>query len=77
MAQAEAKTAPLSDEDREIVRLLARMIWVSTQRAAGNEAESSSPEMQKAWEEAKTEMLKIANMTIRRLDARGIALVQK
>lgn len=77
MAQAEAKTAPLSEGERENVRLLARMIWVSQQRAAGNETESASPEMQKAWEEAKTEMLKIASMTIRRLDARGIALVQK
>jgi hypothetical protein len=76
LAQAEEKNAPLSDEEREATRLLARMMWISTQRVNGNEAESSSPEMQKAWDEAKAEMLRVARMTIRRLEDRGIKLVQ-
>lgn len=76
MAQAEATNAPLSDEEREATRLLARMMWVSTQRVGGNEAESSSPEMQQAWEEAKVDMMRVARMTIRRLEDRGFKLVQ-
>lgn len=75
---AEAVTQPAdTDDDRQIARTLARAIWLSTQKAGGNMAEPGSDEMRAGWEEAKKDMMRIANMTLRRLEAKGLELVQK
>nr|WP_162623684.1 hypothetical protein [Paracoccus saliphilus] len=75
---AEATTQPAeTEEDRQMARTLARAIWLSTQKAGGNQAEPGSDEMRASWEEAKKDMVRIANMTLRRLEAKGLELVQK
>lgn len=76
MTDVEAQPAQ-TEEDRQIARTLARAIWLSTQKAEGNLPEPGSDEMRAGWEEAKKDMMRIANMTLRRLEAKGLELVQK
>ena len=77
MMTEENKASTDTDESRQVSRTLARAIWLSTQKTAGATDEPGSDEMRDAWNSAKPEMVRIANMTIRRLEAKNIELVQK
>lgn len=67
------------NEDQEIPRLLARTIWAVNQKLAAPDetaAEDSAEDAGAGWNEARPNMMRVARMTMRRLEAKGISLVK-